>query len=83
MGRTIGVKLRYDDFHTVTRDLSMPEPTADAAQLRRAATECVKRVALDRKIRLLGVRVSALTPAGELTPAALPVQTELPFADNA
>ncbi|EHP40280.1 DNA-directed DNA polymerase [Cupriavidus basilensis OR16] len=83
VGRTIGVKLRYDDFHTVTRDLSMPAPTADATQLRRAATECVKRVPLDRKIRLLGVRVSALTPAGEWEPAALPVQGELPFADNA
>ena len=31
----------------------------------------------------LGVRVSALTPAGALEPAALPVQAELPFADNA
>ncbi|WP_020207163.1 MULTISPECIES: DNA polymerase IV [Cupriavidus] len=79
VGRTVGVKLRYDDFQTVTRDLSLPEPTADAVQLRRAATECVKRVTLDRRIRLLGVRVSALTVAGEDDLAPLPVQGELPF----
>ncbi|MGO4326148.1 DNA polymerase IV [Cupriavidus sp. 2TAF22] len=82
VGRTIGVKLRYDDFQTVTRDLSMPAPTADAVLLRRAATECVKRVALDRRIRLLGVRVSTLTMAGGEDLAVLPVQGELPFGDG-
>lgn len=59
-GKTIGIKLRYDDFSTVTRDLSLPAPTRDAAIIRRAAGECLKRVPLDRRLRLLGVRVSAL-----------------------
>jgi DNA polymerase-4 len=59
-GRTIGLKLRYDNFQTVTRDRTLAEPTADAAAIRRAAGECLKRVPLDRRIRLLGVRVSAL-----------------------
>ena len=60
VGRTIGLKLRYDDFKTVTRDQTIAAPTQDARAIRRAAGECLKRVPLDRRIRLLGVRVGAL-----------------------
>ena len=62
-GRTIGVKLRFDDFATVTRDHTIDAPTQDAKAIRRAAGECLKRVALERRIRLLGVRVGNLAPA--------------------
>jgi DNA polymerase-4 len=58
--RTIGIKLRYDNFATVTRDLTLDEPTGDAAAIRRAAGLCLKRVPLDRRIRLLGVRAGGL-----------------------
>ena len=63
VGRTIGLKLRYDDFKTVTRDQTIAVPTQDARAIRRAAGECLKRVPLDRRIRLLGVRVGALSMA--------------------
>jgi len=59
-GRTVGIKLRFDDFRTVTRDCTLPEAVADAASIRRAAGICLKRVNLDRRLRLLGVRVGAL-----------------------
>jgi len=59
-GRTIGVKLRFDDFRTVTRDVTLAAPTDDAAVIRRAAGQCLKRIELSRRIRLLGVRVGAL-----------------------
>jgi len=58
--RTIGIKLRFEDFKTVTRDLSLPAPIADAAALRQAAGQCLKRVDLSRRLRLLGVRAGAL-----------------------
>ena len=58
--RTIGIKLRYADFKTVTRDLTLPAPVADAAAIRRAAGECLKRVDLTRALRLLGVRAASL-----------------------
>jgi DNA polymerase-4 len=79
LGRTIGIKLRYDDFRTVTRDLTLPDPTADPAVIRRAAGECLRRVPLDRKLRLLGVRASALTPssAPKVVESA---QAELPLS---
>jgi DNA polymerase IV len=64
-GRTIGLKLRFDNFRTVTRDQTLPAPTQDAQAIRRAAGECLKRVPLERRIRLLGVRIAALVPVGE------------------
>ena len=65
VGRTIGLKLRYDNFKTVTRDRTLDAPTDDAGTIRRAAGECLKRVPLERRIRLLGVRVGALSASGE------------------
>jgi DNA polymerase-4 len=59
-GRTIGLKLRYDNFKTLTRDCTLEAPTRDATAIRRAAGECLKRVPLERRIRLLGVRVGSL-----------------------
>ncbi len=74
VGKTIGLKLRYDNFKTVTRDHTIAVPTGDAAAIRRAAGECLKRVPLERRIRLLGVRVGALSvpgaPAEKASPAA-------------
>ena len=61
VGRTIGLKIRFDNFKTLTRDCTIDEATRDAATIRRAAGECLKRVALDRRIRLLGVRVGTLS----------------------
>jgi DNA polymerase-4 len=60
-GRTIGIKLRFEDFKTVTRDLTLPEATADFTRIRQAAGQCLKRVDLARRIRLLGVRAGTLT----------------------
>jgi DNA polymerase-4 len=61
-GRTIGIKLRFDNFRTVTRDQTIETPTQDAKAIRRAAGECLKRVELTRRIRLLGVRIGSLSP---------------------
>ena len=63
VARTIGLKLRYDDFRTVTRDHTLDTPTADAHVIRNAAGSCLRRVALERRIRLLGVRAGNLLAA--------------------
>lgn len=70
VGRTIGIKLRYDDFRTATRDQTLDHYTADAATIRRAAGQCLKRVDLAPRLRLLGVRVGKLA-----RPDALPAQS--------
>jgi DNA polymerase-4 len=70
-GRTIGIKLRYDDFRTVTRDVTLDAAVADAAAIRRAAGGCLKRVPLERRLRLLGVRVGGLQHAHDAALAAV------------
>lgn len=80
-GRTIGIKLRFADFTTVTRDYTLPAAVSDPAAIRRAAGECLKRVPLEKRLRLLGVRVSSLQPADAA--AAPSAQGELPLAASA
>ena len=65
VGKTIGIKLRYDDFKIATRDHTLPAPTQDAATIRHTAGLCLKRVPLERRLRLLGVRVGALARLSE------------------
>jgi DNA polymerase-4 len=69
-GRTIGIKLRYDNFQAVTRDQSIEGYTADAKRIRQVAGLCLKRVDLSRRLRLLGVRVGTLVKAGTAPPMA-------------
>jgi len=77
VGRTVGIKLRYADFHTVTRDVTLPAPTCDGAVIRRAAGECLRRVPLDQRLRLLGVRVSALSGIDDMARYDVVTQGEL------
>lgn len=79
IGRRIGVKLRFEDFRTVTRDFTLTMHTADAGQIRRAARECLRRIPLTKKLRLLGVRVSSLLPASAAAVEGHAIQRELPL----
>jgi len=67
MGKTIGVKLRYENFQSVTRDHTLEIATDQAITIRHTAGLCLKRVDLTRRFRLLGVRVGSLIKAGEQT----------------
>jgi DNA polymerase-4 len=64
-GKTIGVKLRFEDFRTVTRDHTIEHATTRADEILRAARECLRRVRFDARLRLLGVRVGSLRRANE------------------
>ena len=66
VGKTIGIKLRYDNFRTATRDQTVDHYTADARAIRAIAGLCLKRVPLQQRLRLLGVRVGALAKQGEV-----------------
>ena len=63
--RTVGIKLRFTGFELVTRDRTLPEPTDDPLMIRDAVFECLGRVELKKKVRLLGVRLTELRRAGE------------------
>ena len=60
-GKTVGIKLKFEDFTTVTRDITLPRNTADPLTILKAARDCLRRVPFEKKIRLLGVRMSTLT----------------------
>jgi DNA polymerase IV len=66
VGKTIGIKLRYDNFRIATRDQTIDHYTADARTLRQVAGQCLKRVPLEQRLRLLGVRVGALARQAEV-----------------
>ena len=76
--KTIGVKLRYDDFRTLTREITRAEPTDEARVIRHEAGLCLKRVPLDRRLRLLGVRAGALCRADTLPVPASPASAGKP-----
>ncbi len=64
--KTIGIKLKYQDYSTVTRDQTIDAPTHDAAVIRRTAGLCLKRVDLTRRFRLLGVKAGHLQREGQI-----------------
>ncbi len=75
-GKTVGIKLRFDDFKSVTRDITVDYFTADAKDIRRIAGLCLKRAPLQKRLRLLGVRVGALLGEEE----ALELMKDRPLA---
>lgn len=77
--RTVGIKIRYSDFKAVTRDVTLPVAVSDGAAIRQAAGLCLKRVPLDQRIRLLGVRAGGLVEAGGDEIAQSAIQAELPL----
>ena len=89
VGKTIGIKLRYDNFQSVTRDQTLTHYTADAKTIRQTAGLALKRVPLTKKLRLLGVRVGTLLKVEDvlalqkLTSAGVSVEEPTqPFIDQ-
>ena len=62
-GRTIGIKVRLDDFSTHTRARTLAEPVASLDRVLPVALDLLRRFAAPRPVRLLGVRVAGLEPA--------------------
>lgn len=60
LGRTISIKVRYDDFSTVSRSFTFPEATNNLREIYKKTIYLVKQVPLDREIRLFGISMSNL-----------------------
>jgi len=63
-GRTVTLKLRFADFSTITRSHT-GDPTQDGLTVYREASALLDRVVLRQPVRLIGLSVSGLGPAGE------------------
>ncbi|MCB0253784.1 MAG: DNA polymerase IV [Anaerolineae bacterium] len=68
-GGTVAIKLRYSDFTTLTRQMSLAVPTDDAIEVYRAALVLLERTwTPGRPVRLLGVGAHQLSePTGQLS----------------
>jgi DNA polymerase-4 len=81
-GRTIAIKVRLDDWTTVTRARTIPEPTHDAAVVTEVALDLLRAYAPPRPVRLLGVRVAGfedVEPEPRRAPPAPGAQLVLPL----
>jgi DNA polymerase-4 len=56
----VTIKVRFSDFETHTRSLTLDAPTASSDAIRRAVFECMKRIEFTKKVRLIGIRLSGL-----------------------
>jgi DNA polymerase-4 len=60
LARTFTVKIRFRDFHTLTRAKTISENTDNEEQIRKTAFACLKRIDLNKPVRLIGIRLSNL-----------------------
>ncbi len=73
-GKTVGIKLRFEGFVTVTRDQTLKIPVTSAADIRHAVGLCLKRVKFDKRLRLMGVRIGNLVHASEVPPPTAAIE---------
>jgi DNA polymerase-4 len=65
VGRTVTIKVKYRDFVQVTRSFTLPEPMADDKALYQTGRLLLAKTEITlRPIRLLGITLSNLAPAG-------------------
>ena len=78
-GRTVTVKLKYQDFSIETRAMSVAEGVSDTDSIFRCARALLSKFSLiGRKIRLSGVSVSGFDqPSRDLFPSASKVRGEM------
>lgn len=63
--KTVTIKIRFSDFQTLTRAKTIADYTDSEEELRRAAFACLKRIDLNKRVRLIGVRASNLGKSNE------------------
>lgn len=62
-GRTVAIKVRLDDWTTVTRSRTLEKATADGAVVAEVAVDLLRIYAPARAVRLLGVRLAGFDRA--------------------
>jgi DNA polymerase IV len=62
-GRTVAIKVRLDDWTTVTRARTLPAPTNETGLVCDVAVDLLRTYAPPRPVRLLGVRMAGFAEA--------------------
>ncbi|MFJ2506013.1 MULTISPECIES: DNA polymerase IV [unclassified Microbacterium] len=61
---TVAIKIRFDDFRTLSRSVTLSEPTAVGQRIGEAAQTLFEQIDRRDPVRLVGVRAENLRPAG-------------------
>ncbi len=81
-GRTVGIKVRLDDWTNVTRSQTLEEPTNDPELVTSVSLGLLRAYAPPRPVRLLGVRLAQFGDAGTSSEPAEPEpQLQLGLSD--
>lgn len=63
--RTIGLKVTFSDFESVTRSRTVPEPTSVGREIHKVVCELLNELQIgSRAVRLIGVRATSFVQAG-------------------
>jgi DNA polymerase-4 len=74
LGRTVQIKLRFSDFHTITRARTLPKPTDVTQEFWQAASDLLAQACQNNRnfktksIRLIGIAVSGFDNSGAIQP---------------
>lgn len=63
-GRTVVLKVRFGDFHTISRSITLPDATDSGRAVARVAQGLLADIDVSVGVRLIGISVSGLTAAG-------------------
>lgn len=83
-GKTIQLKVRYSNFDTITRSISLPAPSNNTSKLWEAASGLLETKLPSRRleVRLLGMGVSNFVPASATFNSATTVVQKTLFDDD-
>ncbi|RWZ61175.1 DNA polymerase IV [Labedella populi] len=65
VARTVGLKVRWSDFTTLSRSHTLPEPTSVGRRLHEEAVGLLEALQPLRPVRLVGIRAEQLTHSGD------------------
>jgi DNA polymerase-4 len=83
VARTVGIKIRFSDFRTITRVRTLPEPTDSTSVLYEVAVELFGQLGLeDPRIRLVGVKAENLLSVEQAAAAPQQLSFEALLADS-
>jgi len=66
-GRTVSLKVRYEDFSVVNRSVTLPSPTDLSGVLHSTAAALLEKLGGSHRVRLIGIRLEALVPADQVS----------------
>ncbi|MET3807011.1 DNA polymerase-4 [Nakamurella sp. UYEF19] len=66
-GRTVALKVRYEDFSMVNRSVTLPTATDLSGVIHSAAVALLDKLGSGSRVRLVGIRLEGLVPADQVS----------------